>query len=160
MTTLQLTADLCDRHGDRVAVAAPVFRAYGARKRFAGSVATLDCFEDNSLVRAMLEEPGAGRVLVVDGRGSLRCALVGGNLAVLAHRNGWAGIVVHGCVRDAAELAQVDIGILALATHPRRSEKRGAGQRDVRVSFAGVTFGPGAWVCADEDGLLVADQAP
>lgn len=154
------TADLCDTHGDRVSVAAPIFRSYGGRARFAGFVATLDCFEDNSLVRTMLEEPGAGRVLVVDGRGSLRCALVGGNLAVLAHRNGWAGIVVHGCVRDAAELAQVDIGILALATHPRRSEKRGAGQRDVRVSFAGVTFGPGAWVCADEDGLLVADQAP
>ncbi len=157
---MHATADLCDQHGDRVAVAAPLFRAYGARPRFAGPIATLECFEDNSLVRTMLEEAGAGRVLVVDGRGSLRCALVGGNLAVLAHRNGWSGIVVHGCVRDAAELRQVDIGILALATHPRRSEKRGAGRRDVAVAFADVTFRPGAWACADEDGLVVADAAP
>ena len=157
---MQPTADLCDQHGDRVAVAAPIFRAYGARARFAGTVATLECFEDNSLVRAMLEEPGAGRVLVVDGRGSLRCALVGGNLAVLAHRHGWSGIVVHGCVRDAAELRQVDVGILALATNPRRSEKRGTGQRDVAIAFAGVTFRPGAWVCADEDGLVLAAAAP
>jgi len=157
---MQPTADLCDQHGDHIAVAAPIFRAYGTRARFAGTVATLECFEDNSLVRTMLEEAGAGRVLVVDGRGSLRCALVGGNLAVLAHRNGWSGIVVHGCVRDAAELRQVDVGILALATNPRRSEKRGAGQRDVAVAFAGVAFRPGAWVCADEDGLVVADAAP
>jgi regulator of ribonuclease activity A len=96
-------------------------------------------------------------VLVVDGGGSLRCALVGGNLGVLAQRNGWSGIVVHGCVRDTAELRQADVGVLALATNPRRSEKRGAGRRDVAVSFAGVTFAPGAWVCADEDGLIVAD---
>ena len=154
------TADLCDQHGDRIAVAAPIFRVFGARPRFAGPIATLECFEDNSLVRTMLEEAGAGRVLVVDGRGSLRCALVGGNLAVLAHRNGWSGIVVNGCVRDAAELRQVDVGILALATNPRRSEKRGAGRRDVAVAFADVTFRPGAWVCADEDGLVVADAAP
>jgi regulator of ribonuclease activity A len=154
------TADLCDQHGDRVAVAAPIFRSFGGRARFAGAVATLECFEDNSLVRAMLEEPGAGRVLVVDGGGSLRCALVGGNLAVLAQRSGWAGIVVHGCVRDSAELARVDIGILALATHPRRSEKRGIGRRDVAIAFADVAFRPGGWICADEDGLVVAAGEP
>jgi len=154
------TADLCDEQGDLVAVAAPVFRSYGGRTRFAGRVATLECFEDNSLVRTMLEEPGERRVLVVDGRGSLRCALVGGNLAVLGQRNGWAGIVVHGCVRDSAELCAVDIGILALATNPRRSDKRGAGRRDGAVAFAGVTFRPGAWVCADQDGLVVAAEAP
>ena len=154
------TADLCDEHGDRVSVAAPIFRAYGGRARFAGTIATLECFEDNSLVRTLLEEPGAGRVLVVDGGGSLRCALVGGNLAVLAQRNGWAGIVVNGCVRDTAELARADVGVLALASHPRRSEKRGAGRRDVTVAFAGVAFRPGAWACADEDGLIVADAAP
>jgi regulator of ribonuclease activity A len=157
---MQPTADLCDRHGDRIAVAAPNFRRYGARVRFAGIVATLECCEDNSLVRTMLEEPGGGRVLVVDGRGSLRCALVGGNLAVLAHRNGWAGIVVNGCVRDTAELAQVDIGILALAANPRRSEKRGAGRRDVPVAFADLALRPGDWICADEDGLVAAAEAP
>jgi regulator of ribonuclease activity A len=154
---MQPTTDLCDAHGERVSVAAPIFRSFGGRARFAGTVATLECFEDNSLVRTALEEPGAGRVLVVDGGGSLRCALVGGNLGVLAQRNGWSGIVVHGCVRDTAELRQADVGVLALATNPRRSEKRGAGRRDVAVSFAGVTFAPGAWVCADEDGLIVAD---
>jgi len=154
------TADLCDEHGDRVAVAAPIFRNYGARARFEGAVATLECFEDNSLVRTLLEEPGAGRVLVVDGRGSLRCALVGGNLGVLAQRNGWSGIVVNGCVRDTPELRQVEIGILALAANPRRSEKRGAGRRDVTVAFADVTFRPGAWLCGDEDGLIVADARP
>jgi regulator of ribonuclease activity A len=151
------TADLCDMHGERVSVAAPIFRAYGGRARFAGTIATLACFEDNSLVRTALEEPGAGRVLVVDGRGSLRCALVGGNLGLLAQRNGWAGIVVNGCVRDTAELARADVGILALAANPRRSDKRGAGRRDVAVSFADVAFRPGAWVCADADGLIVAD---
>lgn len=154
---MQPTTDLCDAHGERVSVAAPIFRSFGGRARFAGTAATLECFEDNSLVRTALEEPGAGRVLVVDGGGSLRCALVGGNLGVLAQRNGWSGIVVHGCVRDTAELRQADVGVLALATNPRRSEKRGAGRRDVAVSFASVTFAPGAWVCADEDGLIVAD---
>lgn len=154
---MQPTADLCDKHGERVSVAAPIFRSYGGRARFAGEVATLDCFEDNSLVRTMLEEPGAGRVLVVDGRGSLRCALVGGNLGVLAQRNGWVGIVVNGCVRDTAELRQADVGVLALASNPRRSEKRGAGRRDVAVAFAGVAFRPGTFVCADEDGLIVSD---
>jgi len=153
---MHATADLCDQHGDHVVVAAPVFRSYGARARFAGTVATLACFEDNSLVRSILDEPGAGRVLVVDGRGSLRCALVGGNLAVLASRNGWSGIVVHGCVRDTPELRAADIGLLALATNPRRSEKRGAGERDLPLFFAGVEFRPGGWVCADEDGLVVA----
>jgi len=148
--------DLCDQHGDQVAVAAPVFRSFGALARFAGPVATVRCFEDNSQVRARLEEPGRGHVLVVDGAGSLRCALVGGMLGELAVTNGWSGVVVNGCVRDTLELARCATGILALAANPRRSEKRGDGERDVAVAFAGVQFSPGDFVYADADGLIVS----
>ncbi len=150
------TTDLCDAQGQALAVAAPIFRSFGGAARFAGPVATVRCFEDNSRVRESLELPGQGRVLVVDGAGSLRCALVGGLLGEMGANNGWAGIVVHGCVRDSAELARAPLGILALAAHPRRSEKRGEGECDVPLEFAGVTFRPGVWVYADLDGLVVA----
>ncbi|MCC7410466.1 MAG: ribonuclease E activity regulator RraA [Gammaproteobacteria bacterium] len=153
------TADLYDAHADSVQVAEPVFRDFGGQRRFAGPVATCKVFEDNSLVRGMLEEPGEGRVLVVDGGGSLRCALVGDQLAALGVRNGWAGIVVWGCVRDCAALGIQDIGIKALATNPRKSVKRGEGSRDLEVSFAGIRCAPGAWLYADEDGVLVAATA-
>jgi regulator of ribonuclease activity A len=156
MTTDFATTDLCDQHGDDVRVAAPVFRSYGGRRRFAGPAATLRCFEDNTFVRTLLEQPGAGRVLVVDGGGSLRCALVGDQLAALGVKNAWAGIVVHGCVRDSVALAACDIGILALATNPRRSRKRNVGEPDVPVEFAGLAIRPGEWLYADEDGLLLA----
>jgi regulator of ribonuclease activity A len=154
-----LTTDLCDTHADTVQIADPVFRDFGSRTAFHGSIATLKLFEDNSLVRAALEQPGSNRVLVIDGGGSLRCALVGDQLAALAQRNGWAGIVVFGCVRDTVALATIDIGIKALAAHPLRSVKRGQGERDVVVRFAGVTFRPGQYLYADADGLIVAEQA-
>lgn len=150
------TTDLCDAHSDEVRVAEPLFRDFGGLSAFDGPIATLEVFEDNSLVRAALEEPGQGRVLVVDGRGSLRCALLGGNLAALAEEKGWAGVVVFGAVRDARELAAAKIGVKALAAHPRKSEKKGAGKRDVPVAFAGVTFAPGEWLYADEDGIIVS----
>ncbi len=153
------TADLCDAHADRLWIAEPIFRDFGARQAFHGLVTTLQVFEDNSLVRAALEEPGAGRVLVIDGGGSLRCALVGDQLAALAGRNGWTGIVVNGCVRDTAQLGALDIGIKALAAHPLRSRKRGQGERDGSVRFAGVSFRPGQYLYADDDGLIVAEQA-
>lgn len=156
MTTPR-TADLCDAHGEAVRVLALPFRDYGGRSAFAGSVSTLKCFEDNSLVRTALEEPGNGRVLVIDGGGSLRCALVGGNLGVLAEQNGWAGVVVWGCVRDAVELATNAIGIKALGTCPRKSDKRGVGQREVPITIGGVTIRPGEWLAADEDGVIVSD---
>ena len=158
------TTDLCDAHEDRfddlrLRVLDPDFLAWGAREEFAGPAATLKLFEDNSLVRSSLEQPGAGRVLVVDAGGSFRCAVVGGNLAALGARNGWAGIVVNGCVRDTRELDEADIGVRALATHPRRSAKKGTGERDVPVTFSGVTIRPGDWIYADADGILVSDEA-
>lgn len=153
------TADLCDDFSPSLQVAEPVFRDFGLRRAFSGAVATVKCHEDNSLVRQVLERPGEGRVLVVDGGGSLRCALVGDGLAALAVENGWSGVVVFGCVRDSAELARIDFGIKALATHPRKSEKRGVGQEQVEVRFAGVTFRPGAHLYADDDGIVVAEES-
>ncbi len=153
------TTDLCDAHPDEVRVVDPIFRDFGGARAFHGAIATLKVFEDNSLVREALEQPGAGRVLVVDGGGSLRCALLGGNLAVLAERNGWAGVVVFGAVRDTREIAAANVGVKALAAHPRKSEKRGVGQRDVPVTFGGVTFRPGEHVYADDDGLVVSSRA-
>lgn len=148
------TTDLCDSD-PMIQVADPVLHHFGGAIQFSGPISTLKLFEDNSLVRSALEEPGVGRVLVVDGGGSLRCALVGDQLGVLAVQQGWAGIVVYGCVRDVAELRQLPLGVLALASHPRRSVKRGEGQRDLAVSFAGITFRPGQHLYADADGLVV-----
>lgn len=155
------TADLCDQHegllGEgRLRVAAPVFRSYGGRRSFCGPIVTLKLFEDNSLVRSTLETPGAGRVLVVDGGGSERCALVGDQLALLGVRNTWAGILVNGCIRDSRAISAMEIGVLALATHPQKSVKRGIGEAEVPVSFAGVTFRPGEFLYADDDGVLVS----
>jgi regulator of ribonuclease activity A len=154
-----VTGDLCDKHKGNVdasfRVLPPVFRDFGKRVRFAGTIATVKCFEDNSCVKAALEEPGAGRVLVVDGGGSLRRALVGGNIAAAAATNGWAGVVVDGCVRDSAELVECDLGIRALALMPMPTERRQQGQRDVAVQIQGVWVLPGERLVADEDGIVV-----
>ena len=151
----QATTDISDALGDAARVAAPVFSDYGGQKNFSGQIATVRCIEDNSFVRQALEEPGEGRVLVVDGGGSTSCALLGDMLAALAHRNGWAGIVVNGCIRDSAEIANIDIGIKALATHPRKSRKQGLGELDIPVEFAGIEFLPGEYLYADPDGVVV-----
>ncbi len=156
MTTLKGTADLCDEHADAVQVCEPVFQAYGGRHAFSGPVSTVRCFEDNSRVKEAVEGPGNGRVLVVDGGGSRRRALFGGNLGNAAVKNGWAGIIIHGCIRDSAELGQLNLGIRALGTMPLRSEKRGEGERDVPVRFAGASFRPGDYVYVDEDGVVVS----
>lgn len=153
------TTDLCDEFSDRLRIASPIFQDYGGKRLFNGPVSTVKVFEDNSLVRAALEEPGEGRVLVVDGGGSLRCALMGDQLALLGQQNGWAGIVVYGCIRDSADIAQLAIGVKALNTHPLKSVKRGIGERDVPVTFAGVTIRPGEYLYADEDGIVVAETA-
>jgi RraA family protein len=116
------------------------------------------CFENNPLVRKALEEQGRGRVLVVDGGGSKRCALLGDNIAAMAVENGWSGIIIHGCLRDSDDISKMALGVKALATHPLKSSKRDAGLRDVPVSFAGVNFKPGDWVYADKDGVLVAGE--
>jgi regulator of ribonuclease activity A len=149
------TADLSDQLGDAAAVAAPLFRDFGGKPSFAGPISTVKCHEDNSQVRAALEEPGGGRVLVVDGGGSLRCALLGDMLAALGAEHGWAGVLVYGCIRDAEAIGRTALGVKALAPHPRKSVKRGAGERDLPVRFADVTFRPGDWLYADTDGVLV-----
>ena len=158
MSTLPATADLYDTHGEALRVLAPIFRDFGGLQTFAGPVVTLKVYEDNSLVRAALEEPGQGRVLVVDGGGSLRCALVGDNLAALGHKNGWAGIVVYGCIRDAAPIGTIAIGVKAIATNPRKSVKKGEGERDVTLRFAEVVVAPGDYLYADIDGVVLADK--
>lgn len=157
------TCDICDANEDKLAagtlaVLPPVFKSFGKLAKFSGPATTLKVFEDNVLVRSTLETPGNGHVLVVDGGGSLRCALVGGNLGVLAEKNGWAGIVVNGCVRDSEELNACNVGIRALATHPQRSIRKGVGDRDLAVSITGVTVRPGYWIYADADGVLVATE--
>jgi len=153
-----LTTDISDDLGDDAQVADPVFRDFGGRAIFDGPISTVKCHEDNSLVRQALEEPGNGRVLVVDGGASMRCALFGDMLATLAEDNDWTALVVNGCIRDSAEISTIDIGVKALATHPRKSVKRGVGERDVAVHFAGITFHPGAYLYADEDGIVVTEK--
>ena len=135
-----VTADLSDQFGDKVQVAMPMFTDYGNRKQFCGPVSTLKVDEDNSLVRAALEEPGDGRVLVVDGGGSLRCALVGDMLAKLGEENNWQGLIVYGCIRDSAIVATIDFGIKALNTNPKKSVKNDVGERDIAVEFANLRF--------------------
>jgi regulator of ribonuclease activity A len=148
------TADLCDEHPE-AQVLELVLLGYGAVSVFDGPAVTLALHEDNSLVGETLRQPGEGRVLVVDGGGSRRRALVGDNLAQRAVDNGWTGIVVHGCIRDAQQIETIGIGIKALGTHPRKTEKRGEGRRDVEVRFGGVTIRPGDHVYADRDGVVV-----
>jgi len=154
----QKTADLVDAHGTAVQSCAVQFRQFGGRSSFHGPVRTVKTFEDNALVKQTLSSAGGGAVLVIDGEASLRCALVGDVIAALAHKNGWAGLVIWGAVRDTVALATLDIGIKALGSNPWRSSKEGTGQLDVPVSFGGVEFRPGSWLYSDEDGLLIAEH--
>jgi len=148
------TTDLLDAHPDLEACNAGLAH-FGGIRRFTGRAVTLRCFEDNSLVKSTLAEPGNGCVLVVDGGGSVRRALVGDMLAGDGARNGWAGIVVNGAVRDTAVLATLDLGIKALGSVPMRGVKRGEGVVDTPVAFGGVVFVPGDMLHADEDGLVI-----
>lgn len=150
------TADLYDEHEEKLQIATPMFNSYGGKNKFSGPAATVKVFEDNSLVRAALEESGEGKVLVVDGGASLRCALVGDMLAELGKSNNWAGIIVYGCIRDSAVIAKIDIGVKAINTNPRKSVKKGVGERDVTVNFADVTINPGDYIYADEDGVVIS----
>jgi regulator of ribonuclease activity A len=156
------TPDLCDEFeaelGKSVRVVAPMFQRYGGRSSFSGEIVTLKIFEDNSLVREAFGENGQGKVLVIDGGGSLRCALVGDQLAILAKKNGWEGVVVYGCIRDSGDINDIDIGVRALNTHPQKSIKKGVGDRNIAVTFGGVTFHPGEYLYADEDGVLVSSK--
>jgi regulator of ribonuclease activity A len=151
------TCDLCDRFEDRVRVLGLPLRDYGGRIAFAGRVSTVKALEDNSLVREAVAEPGEGRVLVIDGGGSLRRAMLGDMLADKAVANGWSGVLVHGAIRDSAALARLDLGVKALGACPLKTDKRGQGLRDVPVRFGGVEIRPGDWLAADEDGVILAD---
>lgn len=152
-----VTPDICDAHPE-VQILDPVFVNYGGVEAFCGPIRTVKCFEDNSRIKEAVSEPGEGAVLVVDGGGSLRCALLGDMLAEKASNNGWAGVVVYGCVRDVDVLVETELGVQALGAHPRRSEKRGEGQRDIPLTFAGVTLQPGQWLYADNNGILIAES--
>jgi len=149
------TADLYDEHGDTLQSCNTQFRQYGGIETFSGTIVTLKSYEDNVLVKSTVAEDGAGRVLVVDGAGSLRVALLGDTIAKIALANGWAGLVINGAVRDVAILRQLGIGIKALGSNPRKSAKRGVGDRDVPVEFGGVIFTPGSTLYSDDDGIVV-----
>ena len=151
----QATADLVDEIGPEVRSCDLQFGQYGGRAMFAGPISTVKCFQDNALLKSVLSEPGDGRVLVIDGDASVHTALVGDLIAELGRSNGWAGLIVHGAVRDASTLRTLDIGIKALGTNPRKSTKTGAGQRDVAVTFGGVTFLPDEIAYSDDDGIVV-----
>lgn len=153
------TADLYDANEGEVQVLEGRLLAFGRRLRFAGRISTAKVHEDNLLVKQALSEPGHGRVLVVDGGGSLRFALVGDQLASSGRDSGWSGVVVFGSIRDSAVIEGLDFGVRCLATTPRRSTKHGFGLRDVPVSFGGVRFDPGAFLYADEDGVLVSPDS-
>jgi regulator of ribonuclease activity A len=148
------TADICDDHADSLQICESGFFSFGGRARFCGQISTVKCFEDNSLVREAVGETGRGRVLVVDAGGSRRCAMLGDLLAAKAVENGWSGVLMNGLIRDSADIAKMDLGVKALGTHPLKSQKRGVGDRDVVVRFAGVNFAPGDYLYADEDGIL------
>jgi len=159
-TKMPATADLCDDHEPRLQVAeGNAFRSYGQHASFGGQIVTIKCFENNPLVRSILSEPGQGKVLVVDGGGSLRRALFGDNIAALAVKNGWAGVIIYGAIRDSAVVDGMPFGVKALGTNPIKSSKQHPGDRDVVVAFAGVTFMPGHYVYADRDGIVVSETA-
>lgn len=153
---LDLLPDLCDENGDTLQVADPLFHDYGGKSLFYGEAVTLSCFEDNSLVRELVNRPGQGKVMVIDGGGSLRRALLGDQLAIKAVEQGWEGILINGAVRDVGTLASLALGVKALAPCPVKTEKRGLGELDAVVSFAGVTIAPGDYVYADLNGVLVS----
>lgn len=156
-TTAMKTADIVDAHEASVRFCNLQFRQFGRRREFAGEVVTVRCFEDNTLLKAELQKAGAGKVLVVDGGGSTRCALVGDQIATIAMKSGWEGVVVHGAIRDSVEVDAMDFAVLSLGTSPKKSAKAGAGEVGPPVAFGGIVIAPGMWLYADADGVLVSD---
>lgn len=148
--------DLCDLHEDTIQVAESIFRDYGGITVFGGEVVTIECFEDNSKVKEMVATPGNGRVLVVDGGGSLRRSLLGDQLAANAVENGWSGLIINAAIRDIEVIANLKLGVKALNTIPLKTEKRGLVDLNLPVSFAGVNFSPGDYVYADSNGLIIS----
>ncbi len=153
------TADLCDQYSDQehFQIAEPIFKIFGAETAFSGKITTLKVFEDNILIRNTLDQTVDNRVLVVDGGGSHRCALIGDNLAEIASKNGWQGVIIYGCIRDSEAINLIPIGIRALHTHPLKSHKKGLGDRDVMITFAGINFKKDHYLYADADGIIVSE---
>jgi regulator of ribonuclease activity A len=151
-----LLPELCDQFPDLVNVVEPMFGNFGGRETFGGQIVTLKAFEDNSLVREQVALPGQGKVLVVDGGGSMRRAMLGDMLAEKAEKNGWEGIIIYGCIRDVNAIGQLDLGVQALGTNPLKTDKRGLGDLNVDITFGGVTFRPGEYVYADNNGILTS----
>ena len=154
-----VTPDLCDENPELVRVVEPMFNNYGARPCFSGEIVTVKCHEDNSVVKENVAQPGKGKVMVVDGGGSKRCALLGDMLAEKAAENGWEGIIIYGCIRDVDEINKTDLGVQALATIPIKSNRKGRGDLNIPITFGGVTFNPGEFVYADNNGVIVSREA-
>jgi regulator of ribonuclease activity A len=154
-----LTPDLCDEYPDLIEVVEPLFSSFGGRIAFGGEIVTVKCFEDNSLVKEELAKPGVGKVLVVDGGASMRRALMGDMIAEAAVKNGWEGVVIYGCIRDVDIIMELDLGVQAINAIPMKTDKRGEGQLNIPVTFGGVTFKPGAYVYADNNGVIISPQA-
>jgi len=153
-----VTPDLCDAFPELVRVVEPLFTNYGGRESFGGQIITVKCHEDNSLVKEHVANPGEGRVMVVDGGGSLRCALLGDMLAEKAAKNNWAGLIIFGCIRDVDEIRNTELGVQALRTTPIKSNRQGRGDLNIPVTFGGVTFEPGDYAYADNNGIIVSKQ--
>ncbi|MCH8865262.1 MAG: ribonuclease E activity regulator RraA [Proteobacteria bacterium] len=154
-----VTPDLCDENPETVSAVAPIFNNYGGKRAFGGEIVTVRCFEDNTVVKAQAAEDGAGKVMVVDGGGSMRCALVGDMIAANAMKNGWLGLIVYGCIRDVDAISTLDIGIQALNSMPIRSIRENRGELNIEISFGGVTFKPGEYVYADNNGVIISPQS-
>ncbi len=156
--TQYITPDLCDEYPELVQVVEPMFNNFGGKDNFGGQIVTVKCHEDNSKVKELVDTDGSGKVMVVDGGGSLRHALLGDMLAEKAVKNGWEGLVIYGCIRDVDVIVQTDLGVQALATNPLKTDKRGLGDVDVPVKFGGVVFNPGEYVYADNNGVIVSPK--
>jgi regulator of ribonuclease activity A len=152
------TADLSDEHSATLKVADNIFESFGRKTKFHGEIVTVKVFEDNVLAKAELEKDGTGKVLVVDGGGSLRCALMGDNVAALIMKNNWSGVLIYGAIRDSADIDEMDVCVKALGTHPFKSIKKGEGDVNIPVQFAGVVFKPGDFIYSDEDGIIVSEK--
>lgn len=151
-----ITPDLCDEYPDLVQVLTPMLQNFGGIESFGGEIVTVKCHEDNSIVKEQVAQPGQGKVMVVDGGGSMRNALLGDMLAEKAAENGWEGLVIYGCIRDVDVIRKTQLGVQAISTNPRKTEKRGIGDLNIPVTFGGITFVPGQYVYADNNGVIVA----
>ena len=157
---MQSTPDLCDQYPELVRVVEPMLSNFGGREQFCGQITTIKCFEDNSLVKQLVGTSGEGRVIVVDAGGSLRRACLGDMLAEQAASNGWAGLIIYGCIRDVDQIRATDIGVQALGVHPMKTDKKGVGELNIPVTFGGVTFAPKDYVYADNNGIILSAQPP